>query len=236
MILTHYTRTLDGVAGILENGFAWAPLPRNLIQDLVPSHDWSATEPQQYGLISFTEQPVPALRRHLETFGRYGIQVAPDWAQRQSATRVTYLERRGPLFDALKGLFAIGYANVKKGIRYPEDGLWNMACVYKSAAAALASPFWAHLLTVYEYLEPAENSYQCEWRVVHPTGVGNLSRDTSDRIRNVSPPTGWGKYLHVLPVRPADIHGFVCPVADREHFIARLPSGYRNKTIATYDG
>jgi hypothetical protein len=120
--------------------------------------------------------------------------------------------------------------------RYPDDWLWRMAYIYKSAAAAFGAPLWAHALALYEFLEPAEHAYQSEWRVVHPTGVGNLSRDTPERIKNVSPPQGWAKFLHVLPVQPEDVLGFVCPAQEREQLAKRLPEIYRGKLVSPHDG
>jgi len=235
MILTHYTRTIEAVAGILTNGFAWAPLPRNLIRALVPNHDWGNTEPQQYGMISFTDHQPPAPRNHRHDFGNFGIQVQPSWAEKNGAARVTYLETRGAHFEEMKDLFARGYMEVSRAIRYPDDGMWRMAYVYKSAASFFGAPLWARALSIYEYLEPAEHAHQREWRLVHPTGVGNLSRDTSQRIKNVSPPKGWGKYLHVLPVLPDDILGFVCPRPLCDRLREQLPQEFRQKKVAAYD-
>jgi len=235
--LTHYTRDIGAVLGILENGFAWAPLPRNLIIALVPNHDWTASEPEQCGMISFTNQPVPADPRHLEAFGNFGIQVRREWAISSGATRVIYLERSGPLFDAMQGLFGLGYQQVTKGVRYPDDGFHRLAYLYKGAASAIAgAPLWAHLLTLYQYLEPADHDYQHEWRVVHPQGVGNLSKDPKERIRQVSPPQNWAKFLHVLRIEPGDVLGFVCPRAASEELIHRLPDAYKHKPVVSYDG
>ena len=47
--LTHYTGHIDAVVNILNNGFAWVNNERKLIRNLVPAHDFSEREPQQFG-------------------------------------------------------------------------------------------------------------------------------------------------------------------------------------------
>lgn len=54
-MLTHYTDRIEALVGILTNGFAWVPNRRDLMPILVPEHDFSRREPQQFGMISFTD-------------------------------------------------------------------------------------------------------------------------------------------------------------------------------------
>src|SRR5450755_1791338 len=77
--LTHYTRTLEAVVGILNNGFAWVPNRRNLMSALVAGHDFSKREPQEFGMISFTDWSPPAPPRHRKEFGDFGIVVSREW-------------------------------------------------------------------------------------------------------------------------------------------------------------
>ena len=67
--LTHYTSSIEAICNILLNGFAYVPNKRQLISDLIPSHDFSKGEPQQFGMISFTELSPDRTKEHREKFG-----------------------------------------------------------------------------------------------------------------------------------------------------------------------
>src|SRR5260370_6758037 len=102
--LTHYTGSIEAVVNILSNGFAWVPNKRNLVRNLLPAHDFAEREPQEFGMISFTDQDLPALD-HLRKFGEFGIVVSHEWARSQMAQRVLYVSEEGPVAIALQWLF-----------------------------------------------------------------------------------------------------------------------------------
>ena len=233
---THYTRTAQAVGAILKNGFAWAPHGRNLIHALVPEHDFTNCEPQQFGMVSFTEQNAPASAKHRQEFGDYGIVVSGSWLRTNGGRRVTYIDKQGPDFPVLRAKFSDAYKELTAKIKYPDDGFWRMAYVYKPMAKFVGARLWADALETYEYLEPIVHSYQKEWRICHPEGVGNLASDPRQRIENVSPPQGWGKHYHVLTVPSKHVTGFVCPRLGFEKLRAELSEAFADKTISLYDG
>jgi hypothetical protein len=55
-------------------------------------------------------------------------------------------------------------------------------------------------------------------------------------IKNVSPPMGWGKLVHVLKITPPDVIGFICPITERDMFQEALDHPYRDKHIFTFKG
>jgi hypothetical protein len=185
--LTHYTGDVETVLKILRNGFAWMDNKRNLIQQLVPMHDFSLREPQQFGMISFTESQPPAPAKHLKDFGCFGIVVSRKWAESHFAQRVLYVASEGPVLDSLRMCFTTAYNDLTARIRYPDDGAAQMAFNNKMMAGVQGGQLWSNLLTLYEYLEPEEHSYQSEWRIVHPQPLyGYGSR--AQTIERVSPP------------------------------------------------
>src|ERR1017187_9909160 len=117
--LTHYTRALQCVVGILNNGFAWVPNRPNLMSKLVAGHDFSQREPQQFGMISFTAWSPPAPPRHREAFGDFGIVVSREWAQ-----RVFYVEE-GPFLDALRWLYTTALDHLS--IDYNDDSFASLS-------------------------------------------------------------------------------------------------------------
>jgi len=175
-MLTHYTCTAEAIANILTNGFAWFPNRRKLVELLIPWHDFSQREPQQFGMVSFTENQPSHAKEHCQEFGYFGIVVTENWAIQKRAQRVIYVDATGPATEAWKNLFASGYKDLQSRIMYPDDGAWLMAYENKAAAGAIAgSALWANLLQLWEYMEPASVARQREWRIVNPEPFYSLS-------------------------------------------------------------
>lgn len=232
--LTHYTRDVETVAKILTNGFAWMPNQRQLIADLVPSHDFSVREPQEFGMVSFTELAPECALKHRVLFGSYGIVVSSEWAQRHGAQRVLYIDRSGSVFEALSWLFQNAHEQLTARIRHPADTALQMAYTNKAMAGVVGGVMWANLLQMYEYLEPVENSYQAEWRIAHPYPLYGYGSTRDEVIKNVSPPEGWAKHVNVISVEPQDIERFICPAGAEAELRASLPNIYRDKSISVY--
>lgn len=236
-MLTHYTNEPDALINILNHGFAWVANRRHLTTLLIPMHDYTAREPQQFGMVSFTELRPEEARAHTTIFGRLGIVVTDSWAHQHNAQRVMYIENEGPFIDALRAVFKIGYDDLKARIEYPNDGGWLMSFENKATAAAVAGAhLWANLLTIWEYLEPASSAYQREWRIVNPLPLYSISEDKKETIGNVTPPKGWAQHTSVIPVAPADVEAIVCPSSLVRAIRSRLPSGYQDVSIIEIDG
>lgn len=231
-MLTHYTRDPETVRQILTHGFMWFPNRRRLTELLMPGHDYSRREPQQYGMVSFTEIEPREAAAHRESFGHYGIVVSSEWAARQRAQRVIYVDEAGPLTEALQTLFRIGYHDVTARIRYPDDGVWLMAYENKAAASAIAgSRAWASLLQLWEYLEPASCAAQREWRIVNPEPFYSLSENKKVAIARVSPPHNWAKFSNLVPIKPEDVMALVCRPVDRSALEQNTPEPFRNVPV-----
>lgn len=227
VLLTHYTRDIESLSGILKNGFAWVSNKRCLIQRLVPEHDFSSFEPQQFGMISFTGLPPAAALSHRGRFGPYGIMMTADWARRHNARKVLYVPTRGVGFIIWRVRFALGYREAKRHVRYPGDGMWEMVYINRGVAGFSGAKRWASLLGIYQYMEPKEHAYQREWRIVKEEPLLGYKRTTKEIINNVSPPRGWDRFLRVLPLTSADVASFVCPKSDEQRFRSSLPQGFK---------
>jgi hypothetical protein len=236
-VLTHYTRTVAAVANILRHGFAWIPNRRRLAHILIPQHDYTRREPQQFGMISFTEILRDDARSHRDAFGPFGVAVTEAWAQSHCAQRVFYVDESGPVVEALRRLFALGYADIKRSIRYPDDAGWLMAYENKAAAGGInGSSLWANLLQLWEFLEPSSNSAHCEWRIVNPHPHYGFSEDKQQAIAQVSPPKNWAKITHVVKIECADVVELVCPQSAVTTLRAELPEEYSDITVAEVAG
>ncbi len=237
-MLTQYTKKIDGVVNILSHGFAWVANRRNLVDILIPHHDYSGREPQQFGMVSFTEASPEEARSHSGTFGRYGIVVSDDWAKRKNAQRVFYVESEGLITESLRAVFGIGYRDCEARIRFPDDAAWTMAYENKVVAGkVVGAALWANLLQLYEYMESSQFSCEREWRIVHHEPYYSLAGlRTEQVIGDVSPPQGWAKHLNVITIAPADVAALICPSQERQLFQQALPAKYANVPVTFTEG
>lgn len=232
--ITHYTNNADTITKILKNGLAWVPNKRNLISSFISQHDFKEKEPQEFGMISFTDLPISHVKKHREKFGGYGIVMNQKWVKENELQKVIYIDTNGPLHDALSVLFNIGYIDLQARIKHPDDEAWNMAYTNKNMASVAGAHLWVNLLRLYEYLEPISNSYQQEWRIVQRDPLYGYKETKKEIIDNISPPVGWANVLNVLKINPEDVSGFICPKNDEKSLREKLPQIYNEYTIETY--
>lgn len=231
-MLTHYTRTAEAVANILTHGFAWFPNRRRLTHLLIPWHNFSKREPQQFGMISFTENEPPHAKTHCNEFGFFGIVVSDKWANEINAQRVIYVDVDGPATDAWRNLFEIGYRDVQCRIKYPDDEGWLMSYENKAAASSIAgSALWASLLQIWEYMEPASVAWQREWRIVNPVPLYSLNEKMAEAIQQVSPPQNWAKITNVVPIPRSEVEALTCPANLVTELMSALPENYKRINI-----
>ena len=236
-MLTHYTLAIEALVGILKNGFAWVPNRRDLMPLLVPEHDFSKREPQQFGMISFTELEPEDANPHRSVFGPFGVVVSRGWAATNRAERVIYIESDGPALDAWRSLFLAGYRDVAARIEHPDDAAWLMSFENKAMAGAVAgSTLWAALLQLYEYMESADFAAEREWRIVHPHPYYSLSDSKKEVIRQVSPPQGWAQFLNVVRISPPDVEALICPRSEYQSLQRALPEGYGSVAVIQTEG
>lgn len=143
------------------------------------------------------------------------------------------MAKEGAVFEALKWIFKCAYDDLVKNSMQREGEITQMAYTNKEMATVAGGLLYRKLLEIYEFMEPIENSYQQEWRVVHPTPLYGYKETKQDIIKNVSPPEGWAKFIHVLGITPKDVIGFVCPVSKCDIFQETLDRRYREKDIYT---
>ena len=234
MNITHFTKDVSTIEKILINGFAWVPNKRNLIQSFISDHDFSAREPQEFGMISFTEIEAEHAVKHRDVFGHIGIVMAEEWVERVKLQKVIYIDETGPVHEALSELFKIGYQDLKERIRNRGNSTSDMPYTNKAMATIYRAKAWYNLLQLYEYLEPICNSYQQEWRLVQKEPLYGYKNTKEEIIKNISPPKGWANILNVLKFSSKDVKGFVCPYGEKNGLFDVLPTGYKSHNIETF--
>ena len=162
--LVHYTASPEIVASILTHGFLLVPNKRFLINAMLGEDLFDDREPQEYGMVSFTQLPVNQASLHRQNFGPFGLVVTWEWALEHDAQRVTYVDLQGPVASEFAWLFRFARQEYERAAqsRVHARDLEN-----KAAASFARSTVWSRLLTLYEYMEPERNSSQVEWRIVN---------------------------------------------------------------------
>ena len=232
--LTHYTHEIDTLKKILDYGFAYVPNKRGLISDFLPNHNFEEREPQQFGMISFTGLPLINAKKHKNDFGKYGVIVSNEWANSHNIQKVIYIDNKGPVFESLQNLFKQGYDDLIHKSMLREKEVSEMSFTNKERAKIAGGYIYSNLMQLYEYMEPIHNSYQQEWRITHPSPYYGYAKTKEEIIQNVSPPKNWAKILNVLPVKPKDISGFVCPEKDMAVLQNILKPEIKSVRIDTY--
>ena len=227
-LLFHYTSSPEVVASILQNGFMVFPNRRNLINRLLMMKVFEKREPQQFGMVSFTELQRDDAAYHRESFGELGIAVSWQWAKQHQAQRVVYLGE-GPVMDTFAWLFLLGKQELERNC--PEKNCLD-AFLVNRAMAALHSQLYAKLLTLYEYMETERNSSQVEWRIVNPLpqyhDLGDMEALKQQLLDYAS------KGIDTLKVQPSDIEMLVCPRGQVAALRQAIPEEFGDIPIVPY--
>ncbi|MFZ5996300.1 MAG: hypothetical protein ACOYW7_02250 [Nitrospirota bacterium] len=240
MQLTHYTRDKQTILQILTNGFAYSPCERKVIFDFIPEFKEKFMEPQQFGSISFTDLKYFSAKKFRDSFGRFGIGVSWDWVLKNDIQRVIYVKKEGALFESCKFLFQKGIQDFKINATYRGDTLTKMGFENKWMAATKGGMIYSNLLTLFEFMEPLENAWQSEWRIVNKSPdysfrpSDDINNNRQKNLERIKDPRGWDNDLKFLKILPADITAFYCPIWQYISFRYMLPTNYSKIPIITY--
>jgi hypothetical protein len=226
--LVHYTKTPQVVSAILRAGFLLVPNRRDLIQRLIRTREFISREPQQFGMVSFTELRVEDATGHRETFGEYGIVMSWEWVIEHAAQRVMYIGE-GSVLQTFSWLFEFATQELE---RNSGDKAPQFAGFSKVAAGAY-SQLYMHLLTLYEFMEPERNSSQVEWRIVNtlPHSVDLSDREAMMR-KLIAEASTWN--TGTVKVEAEDIVMIVAPLKHIEELRGQIPASFRGVPIVPY--
>jgi len=229
--LAHYTSSVEVIASILTYGFLLVPNKRYLINALLGEDLFNEREPQEFGMVSFTQLRMEDAAAHRDRFGTFGIIVSWDWALRNDAQRVVYVDVEGPVASELVWLFRFARQEFERAAGGTVDA---RSLENKVAAAFARSTLWSRLLTLYEYMEPERNSAQIEWRIANRLPQYHSGATRSDVVRSILEAVKLWKKFGSVRITPNDVHGFICPRGELSQLRSVLPTGFQNIPILTY--
>ena len=231
MEYVHYTQSVSSVEGILANGLLINPLERKLIRLFSDSEYFADREPQQFGMVSLRKEGALGSRRHIKTFGKFGIVFEESWVKRKEFYPVMYLKEGSKAHRELKEFFDDAVAELKECIdrRPTNDAFPFMAYTNKNVAGLLGAKKHVRFLEVYEHLEPHVNRWQREYRAVQrdPLYTTGTTRELVESIRR----PGWNKMLMTLKFNPDDVSHFVTTFSLKVSLAMQIPEAYRTKLV-----
>jgi hypothetical protein len=203
-----------------------------VIDSLLDPNLFKDREPQQFGMVSFTEVRSGEISGHRERFGPFGIAVSPQWALAHHAQRVIYVDRAGPVLDTLRWLFALGKQEFDA--RVPDAGIDSMALKNKAMAGMYGAALYANLLTLYEFMQPERDSAQVEWRIVEKLPAYHDEADRKKLIVELLETVKVWKHFGSVRIDPPDVMALVCPRKDVGRVRTALPDKFRHVRTEPY--
>ncbi|OGT71084.1 MAG: hypothetical protein A3I78_07645 [Gammaproteobacteria bacterium RIFCSPLOWO2_02_FULL_56_15] len=236
--LIHFTKSINDIGKILENGFLFVPNRRNLFEKFMGENwvpkGWTTAvtrpEPQYFGMVSFAQVADHEVGEFQSQFGKFGIAVKWEWAARNGIDRVIYIHDSGNVFSAFQSLFKNALKDYIDHVPYPDDGFYQMGLENKKIAGHIPSGRnYSNLLTIYEYMEPSENGHQMEWRLVNYMPDYSF---TTDKTSNINTALNLAKSnLGNVRVDRQDIAFICCPWFKILQLWFSLPNAFRKVRI-----
>ena len=233
-VLVHFTPKAETMRSILEKGLLLVPSPRELIREFIDDPIFADNEPQEFGMASFLElggtEPLPA---HRSLFGPVGIALYLERAIELGAQRVIYVPPDGPVFDTLRWLFRLGHQELVRS-RGGAAG-FPMAAISKAMAMVSRAQLWVHLLTLYEYLQPADYAGEVEWRIVNKIPFHHNSKRKEEQVEALlAMPAGWRVGCSIR-LHPSDIAALITTPSTEDAIRKSLPDGFGDVPIVVAD-
>jgi hypothetical protein len=229
--LVHYTASAQVIDSILRYGFLLVPNKRHLINALLGEELFSEREPQEFGMVSFTQLPLEQTAAHKEKFGPFGIVVSWEWALSNDAQRVIYLDESGPVAQTFAWLFRLAKQELDRATN-GDPG--EMMLTNKALAFTAASTMYARLLTLYEYMEPERNSAQVEWRVANKVPQYHHGTPRAELVDELLRTAKLWKNFGSVRVEPNDICALICPRAKKKELTKLIPVEFGDVPVLTY--
>lgn len=228
MKLLHFTSSLTAINNMLTHGLAYVARPTKVASFVLPPLPSMEREPQQFGMICFRKEMRGEMSQdHRTKFGGYAIAIDETWAISAGAEPVLYVQSTGATADAFKRLLATAASRIAaEEKQFPGDSMRTMAYHNRAMAGVFGASEWATLLGIYQFLAPASDEWEREWRIVNPHPIYSIPKTGPEAVAQVSPPLGWANVTNLLKLpRHAVLH-LVAPARYAAELRRSLPENY----------
>ncbi len=211
-ILFHFSDK-EGLYGVLESKFKLSYAKEKIIAI-------GASREIGVPMVSFCDLRLSELKKHMNSYGKYGIGLTKDWANRKGLNPVLYLSRYSPFTDGLlNGLKKIPDINVSNIYRY----IKNYEAPLKRDGHAL----------VPNHLYADER----EWRYVLPletSGIPPFVSGNKIRTKKMKDELNHSIDIHRLLFKAKDIR-YIIVESDKDipYFIKHLQSCFPEEKLSS---
>jgi hypothetical protein len=182
VVLTHYTSSADAVASILRLGFFFSFRPTGTFELLYRAAGVDALEPDDKGMVCFTELSVQDAAEHRSNFGSFGIALSKYWLVGQGARQVVYIKEDSLYFQAFVDRIrdhapreAFGYRVNDQEAPMFVKMLRQRSLASKAASSILGmDPVYLELLDDLLWVQVTSDQNQAEWRIRNPSSFGGI--------------------------------------------------------------
>lgn len=124
--IIHYTKNLENLLQILKTGFS--------IKYCKEDFFWRQKKLRYaYPMICFCDIPLSEVKKHLDSYGHYGIGLKKDWAVKKGLNPVLYLEKESSLSESVMQQIIRLDKNKKDLIKNPSakkiDDVWRQELI-----------------------------------------------------------------------------------------------------------
>lgn len=124
--IVHYTKNLENLLQILKTGFSMKYCREDFF--------WKeSTLKYAYPMVCFCDIPLSEVKKHLDSYGHYGIGLKKDWAIKNGLNPVLYLEKQSSLSESLMQQIMRFHKNKKEVLINPEikkiDEVWRQELI-----------------------------------------------------------------------------------------------------------
>lgn len=123
--IIHFTKTSESILGILENNFKLFYCREKIFFSDGPV-DFRVP------MVSFCDIPLSEIKDHISKYGRYGIGLTKEWAERKGLNPLLYVVKNSNLAQSFRSAF-LGHASKNDG-----DGLIDLVRYFKNYEGPLA--------------------------------------------------------------------------------------------------
>ena len=204
MSFVHYTKDLNALKSIMQNGLLINACERELMHLFSKEAKVVAADPQKFGMTCLRNEGLIASRKHCAEYGHYGLVFKKEWVISNHFLPVTYIGESSRITKELKAIFDQGFKEFK--YRFPNGSVEELLAINKPLAGIYGFDNYACFLSEYEYLECQTNSWQKEWRRVAPDPDYSKA-GAQTRIDAIQSRDNWGQYLWRLEFSSTDLEG-----------------------------
>ena len=223
----HFTDSLDGLIGILNEGLLIRARRRNVWKYFKRGPEYRDREPQQFGMVGLHSYRFWPKSRCVKQFGPFGVALSAEWVADNGFRQVIYIRESGRGYQLLKSRFDEALEDLEIPLRRePQDDAFpKMAYTNRNMAGWYGAVKWVQFLEWFECMEPRKHRYQNEWRYSRPDPYYG-QHSVEELVDDLRRKDNWTQFIHLLRFESTDVSSIYMPRKYHVQFRREAPNAY----------